>query len=84
MQQLQFMKDMIATKLNHRLKEDVVKNIFFTVGRIEMAEDPAPPPIDSNDQRQLNDQFIAEIADPEIRTAFKKLWKSYSGRQPKT
>jgi hypothetical protein len=84
MQQLQFMKDMIATKLNHRLKEDVVKNIFFTVGRIEMAEDPAPPPIDSNDQRQLNDEFIAEIADPEIRTAFKKLWKSYSGRQPKT
>ena len=29
MQQLQFMKDMIAEKLNQRLKSDAVKTIFF-------------------------------------------------------
>ena len=29
MQQLQYMKEMIAEKLNQRLKTDVVKNIFF-------------------------------------------------------
>ncbi len=42
MQQLQFMKDMIAGKLNHRLKGEVVKNIFFMVGRIEAQEEAAP------------------------------------------
>src|SRR5438128_8112889 len=29
MQQLHFMKNMIADKLNQRLKQDIVKNIFF-------------------------------------------------------
>src|SRR6266513_1966989 len=38
MQQLQFMKEMIAGKLNQRLKSQIVKNIFFMVGRIDEAE----------------------------------------------
>src|SRR4249919_2471955 len=46
MQQLQFMKEMIADKLNQRLKAEVVKNIFFVVGRVnaeavEIASKPA-------------------------------------------
>src|SRR5512134_2686653 len=35
MQQLQFMKEMIAEKLNQRLKSEVVQTIFFMVGRID-------------------------------------------------
>src|SRR5881296_789348 len=35
MQQLQFMKEMIAEKLNQRLKSQIVKNIFFVIGRID-------------------------------------------------
>src|ERR1041385_3715100 len=35
MQELHFMKEMIAEKLNHRLPGDLVKNIFFMVGRVE-------------------------------------------------
>ena len=34
MQQLQYMKEMIAEKLNQRLKTAIVKNIFFVVGRV--------------------------------------------------
>ncbi|MGH7798336.1 MAG: DciA family protein [Candidatus Binatia bacterium] len=84
MQQLQFMKDMIATKLNHRLKRETVKNIFFMVGRIEITEDiPAPPPINNTTNRELDEEFLETIEDSEIRAAFKKLWKSHSSRQPK-
>ena len=87
MQQLQFMKDMIAGKLNHRLKSEVVKNIFFMVGRIdgavespELAEQPEATAVA---EVQLNDGFLESIADPEIRAAFKRLLRSHSRRRPK-
>jgi hypothetical protein len=86
MQQLQFMKDMIAGKLNHRLKGEVVKNIFFMVGRIEAQEELAPAPqreaaeaIDS----QVNGEFLESITDADIRAAFSKLLQSYSRRKPR-
>ena len=84
MQELQFMKEMIATKLNHRLTGDIVKNIFFMVGRIEPAADslidkfaeptniPAEP---------INQEFLQSIEDPEIRAAFQKLVKSFARRR---
>jgi predicted nucleic acid-binding Zn ribbon protein len=87
MQQLQFMKDMIAGKLNHRLKSEVVKNIFFMVGRIDGAvESPElteQPEGNSVAEVQLNDGFLESIADPEIRAAFKRLLRSHSRRRPK-
>jgi predicted nucleic acid-binding Zn ribbon protein len=89
MQQLQFMKQMIAEKLNHRLERDVVKNIFFMVGRIDAADDnsvqPAPAnATDSASQPAANEEFLQSIADPEIRDAFKKLLKSFARRKAKT
>ena len=78
------MKEMIATKLNHRLAGDIVKNIFFMVGRIESAADslidkfaeptniPAEP---------INQEFLQSIEDPEIRAAFQKLVKSFARRR---
>ena len=87
MQQLQFMKDMIAGKLNHRLKSEVVKNIFFMVGRIDgPVESPAlteQTEATTVAEVPLNDGFLASIADPEIRAAFKRLLKSHSRRRPK-
>lgn len=83
MQQLQFMKDMIAAKLNEQLKRDVVKNIFFMVGRID------PPPDARNDQpaatppRPVDAGFIETIEDPAIRDAFKKLLNSFARRPTK-
>lgn len=85
MQQLQFMKDMIAAKLNHRLKGEIVKNIFFMVGRIDVTEEIAREQnnVADNPEGQLDEEFLASIDDPEIRAAFRKLVKSYSRRKPK-
>lgn len=89
MQQLQFMKEMIAEKLNQRLDGEVVKNIFFIVGRINTAE--AESPMEAEEQTpadgaaiEVNDDFLAAIADPAIRGAFKRLLKSYARRKPKS
>jgi predicted nucleic acid-binding Zn ribbon protein len=88
MQQLQFMKDMIADKLNQRLKQDIVKNIFFMVGRIDAAEEEAlaQPRADQaaeTAEREVNEEFLSSIDDAEIRDAFKKLLKSFARRKPK-
>jgi predicted nucleic acid-binding Zn ribbon protein len=87
MQQLQFMKDMIAGKLNHRLNEATVKNIFFMVGRIEATEEIPPTASQSETAATLDgqagDEFLESVNDPEMRAAFKKLLKSYSRRKPK-
>ncbi len=86
MQQLQFMKDMIAGKLNFRLKGEVVKNLFFMVGRIDapmLAPEPAAQTdTGENAGGEMNQEFLASIADPDIRAAFKRLLKSHSRRQP--
>jgi len=83
MQQLQFMKEMIAAKLNEQLKSNVVKNIFFMVGRIdrpsdENADQPAATP-----PRLVDAGFIETIENPEIRDAFKKLLNSFARRPTK-
>jgi predicted nucleic acid-binding Zn ribbon protein len=82
MQQLQFMKEMIAGKLNHRLKTETVKNIFFIIGRIDAPAAPAPQ--SETAEINIDQEFLQSIADPEIRGAFKKLLKSYSERKHKT
>ena len=86
MQQLQFMKDMIAGKLNHRLNGEIVKNIFFMVGRIEATEEIAAERNDPADRSegQVNEEFLESIDDPEIRAAFRKLLQSYARRKPRS
>lgn len=84
MQQLQFMKEMIAGKLNQRLRAEIVKNIFFMVGRIDgPAEAAAAPQSPVEATTKIDDAFLDSLDDPEIRSAFKQLLKSYSRRQPK-
>ena len=85
MQQLQFMKDMIAEKLNQRLNREVVKNIFFVVGQIyspgpaEKVTEPSTPAVEEDPK--VDPQFLESVSDPELRQAFKKLLKSYSRRR---
>lgn len=84
MQQLQYMKEMIAEKLNRRLKSEVVKNIFFVVGQVggeAIEAESKPPPLKASEQRAIDEQFLDSIKDPEIKQAFKKLLKSYSRRK---
>jgi hypothetical protein len=88
MQQLQYMKELIAEKLNQRLGSELIKNIFFVIGRLETeiveakakeratsAEPPVVP--------KLDDGFLGSIEDPDIRQTFKKLLASYTRRQQK-
>jgi predicted nucleic acid-binding Zn ribbon protein len=78
MQQLQYMKDTIAEKLNQELGKEVVKNIFFVVGAVEAktaGEQPAAEgaaPIAP--QPRLDDETLSSVRDPEIRRALKKLF----------
>ncbi len=91
LQQLQFMKEMITEKLNQRLKSEVVKTIFFMVGRIDVAANEnddalaAQVPFgQSNDPlRPVDEEFLQAIDDPDMRDAFKKLLKSFARRKPK-
>src|SRR5262245_20865852 len=88
MQQLQYMKEMIAEKLNQRLKADIVKNIFFVVGRIrvedlEVESKPPDPSPDTGQHSQPDEDFLESIQDSDIRQAFKRLLKSYSRRHRK-
>lgn len=89
MQQLQFMKEMIADKLNQRLKSEVVKSLFFMVGKIDVDLDANGADAESSQAetiqaREVNQEFLQTIKDPEIRAAFGKLLKSYGRRQAKS
>ena len=86
MQQLQFMKELIVEKLNQRLKGELVKTIFFMVGQINLEDLDAAEPTaaESNPPgRPVDENFLREIADPEIREAFRKLLKSFARREAK-
>jgi predicted nucleic acid-binding Zn ribbon protein len=88
MQQLQYMKEMIAEKLNQRLKTGIVRNIFFVVGRVNAAtveiESESPPSAAAGPDPRPNEDFLESVRDPEIRQAFKRLLKGYSRRQRKS
>lgn len=86
MQELQFMKEMIAEKLNHRLPGDVVKNIFFMVGNIDVTPAPSVERRTEAAEAQavpIDAEFLNSIGDPEIRAAFQKLVKSFARRRTK-
>jgi len=86
MQQLQFMKEMIVEKLNQRLKGEVVKTIFFMVGRVDAPEndttDTGATPANQS-ARAVNENFLQSIDDPALRDAFSKLLKNFARREPK-
>jgi predicted nucleic acid-binding Zn ribbon protein len=88
MQQLQYMKEMIAEKLNQRLKTAIVKNIFFVVGRVNAEtveiESQSPPSATAAPDARPSEDFLESVRDPEIRQAFKRLLKGYSKRQRKS
>jgi hypothetical protein len=79
------MKDMIAGKLNQRLKADIVKNIFFMVGRVQAGSGAADAAaLDGGaDLAAVNDEFLDTIVDAEIRAAFQKLLRSYARQRPR-
>lgn len=84
MQQLQYLKEMIAEKLNRNLGNEVVKNIFFFVGKFESeltnsaTEEMARTENSLDEKPRLKDEHLESIKDPEIRRALKRLFAAYS------
>jgi hypothetical protein len=72
------MKEMISEKLNQSLGTEVVKNIFFYVGRLE-PEVPGsttkdhPAPSLSSSEPKIDEEHLSSIKDPEIRRALRRL-----------
>jgi len=88
MQQLQFMKELLAEKLNERLRAKVVKNLFFVVGNVAVTDgesrdewERARPPV--NSETEFSEPFLEQIKDPDIRLAFKALLRGYARRGKK-
>ncbi len=89
MQQLQYMKEMITEKLNQRVEKEVVKNIFFIVGKVEAdepppkAEDPTAPPRLQPELESLPvpvEEQLRSIRDLEIRQSLQRLFEAKSRR----
>lgn len=83
MQQLQYMKDTIAEKLNQGLGKEIIKNIFFVVGAVEAPEaGPAKPPAPALSERpKLDDAALVPVSDPEVRRALKRLFARLGKRR---
>ena len=82
MQQLQYMKEMIAEKLNQRLKTNTVKNIFFVVGQVnvETVEDESKPTAQSSaiQDIRVNEDFLESVRHwdpPSFQAVTQRLFK---------
>ena len=87
MQQLQYMKEMIADKLNQRMGKQVVKNIFFVVGKVNYEEvqttaQPSTPQLPSHPSAELEDKDLRSIHDPALRQSLRRLYDALTRRRP--
>jgi predicted nucleic acid-binding Zn ribbon protein len=83
MQQLQYLKETIVEKINRELGKEVVKNIFFVIGKVEAkasgeANEKPEPPVSSAAPSRLDEETLGAIKDPEIRRALKRLFSASS------
>lgn len=85
MQELQYMKEMILQRLNQSLGREVVKNIFFFVGKLDVKlanskAQEAPAPTVSPSESKFAEEYLHSIKDPEIRRALRRLFTAHSRR----
>jgi hypothetical protein len=78
MQQLNYLKQELITKVNGELHEEMVKEIYLKAGRVKVPEPPAAPWVQK--RRQLSAEELAwiteqsdSITDPELRAVFERL-----------
>lgn len=88
MQELQYMKEMISEKLNQNLGREVVKNIFFFVGKLDTGvlkskvQDLSLPSA-SFPEKKFDEEHLRSIKDPEIRRALRRLFAAHSRKGKK-
>jgi hypothetical protein len=73
MQQLQLMKPKILTRLNERLGNQAIKDIFWRRGKIEPVlaaptepDRRRPPPLPAEETARI-EAVVAPLSDPELR-----------------
>ena len=82
MQELQYMKEMISQKLNQSLGKDVVRNIFFFIGKLDTeiakskAKESSPPAL-SPSELKFAEEHLNSVKDPEIRRALRRLFAAH-------
>jgi predicted nucleic acid-binding Zn ribbon protein len=91
MQELQYMKEMISQKLNQSLGREVVKNIFFFVGKLDaeavksksQGSAPSSPSSPTHPQLEFAEEHLRSIKDPEIRRALRRLFTAHARKEKK-
>lgn len=82
MQQLQYMKELIVSKLNERLERQVVHKIFFVVGTFPKPERVEPqatePPIDA---AHMPEAELRSLKDPGLEQCLRKLIAAHLKRR---
>ncbi|HUJ16619.1 MAG TPA: DUF721 domain-containing protein [Nitrospirota bacterium] len=78
MQQLSLLKPEIIEKVNRGLGKDAVQDIALTLGEVPKAEHTPPAPRSfraelTPDERTRIDDAVAEIRDPEVKAAFRRV-----------
>jgi len=77
MQQLQLLKPMIVKKLNERLGDDTIHDLFLKRGPVPPPTPtpvPAPPALPLTKEEQVRvDQLVAPLHDPELRRQLSRL-----------
>lgn len=80
MQELQLMKDDLRARLNARLGEDLVRDIYFVSGRVGRARNapPAPPRAPTAPAPALTE--LPALRDPRLAAAFERLVRAHARR----
>ncbi len=81
MQELQFMKESLRSRLNKRLDEPMIQDIYFVSGKTVPAKTKAPPP----DQPPVSTEKprpipMPRLKNPEISEAFKRVALAHAKR----
>ena len=83
MQQLQYMRELLATKINERLERQVVNSIFFIVGTIPAATTRPEPSISetSVDPSRIPEAELLALKDRALEQSLRKLMTAHLRRR---
>ena len=80
MQELQFAKEEIRTRLNHRLGTEVVRDVYFVSGageRTPAQSAPAPPRATADDEEPVD---LPPLRDPRLTEIFTRIARAHRRR----